>query len=84
MGRGVEHHSQGNQGGSLGPQESKAPLLGRPRGGGQTAIGFSFAAHAQKFSEGEVPLAQATGDWAPLVQAMGDQEPLGWAKRIGS
>ena len=41
-GWGAKLHSGGNQGGSLGPQGSKAPLLGRVSEEGPTARGISL------------------------------------------
>ena len=69
-------------------RRSKAPLLGRARGGGGTTTRISL--HTRGLSEGgappaqamgvEKPLAHATGDRALLVWTMGIWAPLVWAK----
>ena len=66
-------------------RRSKAPLLGRERGGRVTIIGISLYTPMQALRRGAIllqatggkkPLARAMGDWAHLVQARGGQEPL--------
>ena len=70
-------------------RRSKAPLLGRVRGGGVDRHS-NLHVHTCGLPEGGVPLVQAMGgekpparamgDWVLLVQATGGWEPLVWAK----
>ena len=85
----MEHHSQGNLGGGLGPQEKQGATVGWERGGGADHQRNKFSsmsgllegrASLAQAMGGETPLARAMGNRAPLVWAMVGQEPLRWAK----
>ena len=76
-GWGEELHSQGNPRSRSGPRESKAPLLGRPRGGGldrHTNISLSLLKcgfSEDRAVDSEVPVLWAKHDGAPLVWSTG-------------
>ena len=80
MGWGPNATGEGTQEEVWACRRSKVPLLGRVRGGGQTAIGISL--HTCGLSEGRAPLAQAMGGERPLAWATGDwallQAMYGW------
>ena len=69
-GWGRECHGRGNPEEGLDPQEGKAPLLGKVRGGGadhHRKLPAMECAHACELSEGSAALVQATGGKKPLA-----------------
>ena len=96
MGWGVELHSRGNPGESLGLQDRQGAIVvqeARGRGEGcHRKLPAPQRVHVSGLSEGgaalvqatggEKPLAWFTGDWVLIVQATGGQTSLVWAKGI--
>ena len=89
MGEGVGHHSQGDLGGGLGPQEKQGAIAGE--GERRGTIGISLPAHTWTLRGwgasgtgygGQAPLARAPGDQAPLVWSTGWPD-TSWAKGSG-